>query len=282
MKMTRSYFSMASIAIVVVVMASGCADLQVKKIGPGKEDGGLAYCLAVPKLQVTTKEALIYDKIDLNRPPYSLAARSIKDVTVNLVQVPSYEHYYSAKMKSGWFTTDSYSIGYDANGCLNTYTFSTVDQAGTAITTLGSIAVAAVPLFATAGPQVTYPEPSMETYLLERSSRKLLEEAEKKIKELTDKKEKLSQKEREQLKDLLDNAAKLQALLNPTPTRVVKIEYFDLWFQPKESFALSADEYVVQEVIKAEGQSGNCNGIIPCTHGNQVSSFIVGIARRLR
>jgi hypothetical protein len=281
----------------VTFLATACAELQVKKIKPGEEDGGLAYCLAVPKLQVTTKEALVYDKkIDtppnatvndkkIDKPPYSKAARSIRDITVSLVQVPSYKNYYSAKINSGLFTTDSYTMTYDSNGCLNAYTWTTVDQAGTAITTLGSIAVSAAALFASASdePQVTYPEPLEETYLLDRSSRELLDKAGKAIKKLLDKGNDRTEADETMLKDLLDKATKLKVLLNPTPTRVINIEYADLRFLPDDKNDLGADNYVIDEVVKAEKQGGKyCAGIIPCENGRQVSSFIVGVARRLR
>src|SRR5713101_8461729 len=101
--------SLANVVVVVMLM-SGCSQLTVTKIKPGEEDGGLAYCLLVPKLQVLTKQALVYDKADYDKPPYSRAARPVTEQTVALVQVPSYDHYYTVKVKSGWFTSDSYSI----------------------------------------------------------------------------------------------------------------------------------------------------------------------------
>jgi hypothetical protein len=284
MRIRRSYIAKVCIALVVALLTTACAELQVKKIKPGEEDGGLAYCLAVPKLQVTTKEALVYDK-KIDTPPYTTAARSIKDITVSLVQVPSYKHYYSAKINSGLFTTDAYTMGYDANGCLNSYSWTTVDQAGTAITTLGSIAVSAATLFASASeePQVTYPEPLEETYLLDRSSRELLDKAGEEIKQLLAKGNKRTDDDEKKLSELIDKANKLKVLLNPTPNRVINIEYADLRFLPEDKNDLSADNYVIDEVIKAEKQGGKyCAGIIPCEKDRQVSSFIVGIARRLR
>lgn len=284
MSTNRSSFFMAIIALAVVLSMTACAELQVTKIKPGQGDGGLAYCLVVPKLQVTTKEAVVYDQGDrLLSPPYAEAARSIQERTVALVQVPSYEHYYSAKLKSGWFTADSYTIGYDTNGCLSTYNFTTVDQTATVITTLGSIALAAAPLAAgkekVKPPQVTYAEPSEATYLTEWESAQVLKKAEAQIESLSSPGRKLTQTEEKQLSDLIDNAAKLRTLLNPTPTHVIKTEYVNLRFLPDD--CLDADKYVVQQITEAE-KAGNCNGFIPCENGKPVGSFIVGIALRLK
>lgn len=283
MSTNQSSFFMAIIALAVVLSTTACAKLQVAKIKPGQGDGGLAYCLVVPKLQVTTKEAVVYDQGDcLPNPPYSKAARSIQERTVALVQVPSYEHYYSAKLKSGWFTADSYTIGYDTNGCLSTYNFTTVDQTATVITTLGSIALAAAPLAAgkekVKPPQVTYAEPSEATCLTEWESAQVLKRAENKINSLLSRGD-LSDPEQKQLSDLIDNAAKLRTLLNPTPTHVIKTEYVNLRFLPDD--CRDADKYVVQQIIEAE-KAGNCKGFIPCENGKPVESFIVGIALRLK
>lgn len=281
MSITGNYFAKTIIVFALGLSVIGCSELQVKKIKPGEDDGGLAYCLAVPKLQVTTKEALIYEQGErLSGPPYASAARSIKEVTVTLVHVPSYEHYYSAKLKSGWFSSDSYTIGYDTNGCLSTYNFTTVEQTGTVFTTLASIAVAAAAIAAGEEPRVTYPEPARATYENEWESAQVLKKADEKINSLLSKPLPLTDQEQQQLSSLLESAAKLRTLLNPTPIRVIETDYVDLHFLPD---GLTADEYVVREVLKAEKeQPTNCKGFIPCKDGNPVTSFIVGTARRLR
>ena len=267
------------LGLVVIVLTSACAELQVKKIEPGKEEGTLTYCLLVPKLQVTTKQALVYDKLDLPKPPYARAAREVSEQTITLVQVPSYEHYYSAKVKSGWFTADSYSITYDPNGCLNSYTFTTVDQTGTVITTVASIALAAAVVAAAEATEVTYPEPSADTYLIDRSSRKVLNIAEQQIEELLKKGSSITDQERDKLNNLLEKAAKLRDLLNPKPTQIVKVEFVDLRFIPASEVA---DKYVVRLMKEAE-MNHNANKFIPVDqNGREFGDFIIGIARRIK
>lgn len=265
--------TLSLVLALVALISSSCSSLEVMNIEPNKEskEDTLTYCLLVPKLQLTIKEAIVYDKkldppIDPVKDPLANAGRSITSVTASLIQVPSNTHYYAAHMKSGWFTSDAHRIDYDVHGCLNSYNFQTNDQAGTVVSTVASIALAAAatmfrePDEATV--KVTVPEPSLTTYLIHQKSRQLLTQAEKFIA-----KPNKTPAETKLIEDVLEKAAKLRDLLNPVPTRISRIEYQDLYFAPKGT---EADAYIV-ELVK-----GNIKGTML-----DEDSSVVGVVRRL-
>jgi hypothetical protein len=258
---TRSLFAFG--AVLSGFATAGCTTLEVTKIKPGEENGGLTYCLLVPKAQIVTKEAVVYDKVDAKVPPFSKAARSIKTATVNLVQVPSDDHYYSVKVHSGPFSADTYGVTYDNNGCLSSYTFAAADQTGQAVSSLAGTVLAVAALAAAEKPQVTYPEPDQTTYLLDKTSRIELEKAEKRIKELADQGANISDKDRDLLNALLDRAAKLRDVLYPVPTHVISNEFQDLiWVPNTVADSETTDDWVIGEVLDAE-KTQNGNGFLP-------------------
>jgi hypothetical protein len=290
MNTARSYLFKLIIALTAILSVTACATrLEVKKIQPGEEKGGLAYCLLVPKVQVITKEAVVYDTKDCDKYPPTASPRRIQEQTVSLVQVPSYQYYYEAKVHSGWFTTDSYQITYDSNGGLSTYNFTTAEQTGSAITALAGITLALAPIVAGEEPQISVPLPSESDYLAQCTSGELLKKAEDKIKELKNKiklkkggakkKAKNNTDELTQLQNLNDAVSKLKALLNPTPSQIIKTEYFNLRFMPEGSD--NADQYIIHEIQEAEKHPNtDSTGLIPCDkNGMPMSDFVVVIAQ---
>ena len=149
--MLRSYRLTVSCLILPMLGISGCVShITAKKVTLPATDGGLVYCLLAPKIQVVTKEAVVYDQDVGNSKDLRLAARAIRAQTVSLVNIPSPDHYYSVKVDSGTFSSDSFTMNFDTNGCLTTLNFSSNDQTGTAISTLGSIILSGAALVAAA------------------------------------------------------------------------------------------------------------------------------------
>jgi hypothetical protein len=169
-------------ALVMGLATTGCAaKLSVVKVQAANPTAGVVYRLPVPKVRVSTRT--LSRKIAATDPLTRLKWAPRRDVSVDLVTVPSDEHAYGISVEPGTFTLDAVGVTLGEGGTLDTYNGKSASQVKDVVEALAKVALTAATILAASPAQtvVRPASPAENAYFQEllnlraRISRRLVE-----------------------------------------------------------------------------------------------------------
>lgn len=205
-----------------LALICGCSTLSVERVGSAgaaaTKNGGLPYSLEKPVILATVQRSVVFDgsnivnNIDLGR--------FVDSTTFSLALVKDPDQTYAIALNPGWFTADTQDIVYNARGGLNSYNFTSTDQAATVVATIGKIASTAALFGVAAGVEDAPPPPG--TGEIETATQKAYQKVLSDLAALSAKNGSMSKDDLAQFDALLKEAQNLKPLIYPTTTHTIQ------------------------------------------------------------